>query len=283
MLFLKKDNLETLIIKALKDKGLSGPDIIESVAQKKPGITRQAIYVVLRRFIQEDVLYKTDHVYSLNRLWLKEMYSFAGNQLNELQKADTAHIVDLEDGDRITYQFKNPHLMDIYWEHIFDTLLETHDKKLPIVIYHPHDWLIYARKESEEFFVREFEKKKILGLFAVGGKTTIDLLFKKRWQNDFLQISCGKSYGFEDGYYMNIMGDLIFEIFIEQKFNDDINQVFSLDENDPVFKRRMHELSLRKYKTKLIISKNKKKVHRIFQKITKDFVLPKGFYFSSSE
>jgi DNA-binding PadR family transcriptional regulator len=283
MIFLKRDSLETLIIKALQNEGSSGPSIISYIKKQKPNITDQAIYVVLRRLIKDDILYKRASVYSLNRLWLKELYSFAGTQLDDMQKKETAAVIDMEDGDKITYQFRNPHLMDIYWEHLFDTLLETHNPKIPAIIYHPHNWFIHSRPESEQFFLKQFKKKQLLALFAVGGKSKLDLSFKETWQNDYLRINCGNDYKFEDGYYLNILDDIILEVFIDHKFNKEIQKMYTLSETDPTFQQFMKSVSLKRYATKLVITKNRKRAHQLSKRVAKDFFLPKDYILSSNE
>lgn len=281
MAFLQQNSIESLIIKSLKDTGSSGPDIISAVKKHKPTLTDQAIYVVLRRLISDTILYKRDKTYSINRLWLTELYNFASSRLNTLQRAEAREVLDLEDGDKITYQFKNPHLMDIYWEHIFDTLLAVHDKTIPIIVYHPHNWFLYARPESEKFFLQQFTKQKIRALFTTCGKTPLDLKFKNTWRSEYLQINCGNSYGFKNGYYVNILGDIIIEVFTDATFSKEIEKIYTLSDTDESFKQFMKTVSSKRYKTKLVISKDKKKSDLLFKKITKDFFVPQSYSLSA--
>lgn len=274
MILIDKNDLTDLVIEALADDGLSGPAVVEVVRKQRPTVTRQAVYVVLRKLLQREAVYKVGKIYALNRIWLKKLHAFASERLSPLDKTDVVHTDDLKDGDTITYRFKNPYLMDIYWDHIFDAVMETHDPSVPVILYHPHEWFIHARPETERMFLGGFAKRGETVFFSIGGNTPLDRAFKREWQSDMLQIDCGKTYGFKPGYHLNIMDDLIFEVFVDKGFADDIDEIFR--ENAPNATERLKEVTQKTYRTKLVFSRDKKKADMLRKRLSKEFFMPKA-------
>ncbi len=274
MILIDHNDLTDLVIEALSDDGLSGPAVVEAVRKQRPTVTRQAVYAVLRKLLAHEAVYKVGKIYALNRMWLKKLHAFASERLLPLDKTDAAHTDDLKDGDKITYQFKNPYLMDIYWDHIFDAVMETHDPKIPVIVYHPHEWFIHARPESEQTFLRGFARRGETVFFSIGGDTPLDKEFKREWQSDIFQIDCGKTYGFKPGYHLNIMGDLIFEVFVEKGFADDIDEIFR--DNALNATKELIEVSKRTYRTKLVFSRDSKRAEVLRKRLSKEFYVPSG-------
>ncbi len=276
MLLVENDDLKSIIISILEKKDLSGPNILIEIEKRNIKVTRQAVYAVLRWLIQNEVINKANKLYSINRTWLQQIYDFTAKQLDIKEKTDNTDILNISDGDKITYYFKNPYKMDAYWGHIFDILFVEHNPKIPIFVYHSHEWMIYGRQKTEEFFLNNFTKNKKLVFFGIGGKTQFDLLFKKNWQSEYIQINCGEKYNFENGHYMNVLGDFIFEVFIDEKFTNDIEKIYSESTTKEEILEKIQEISKKNYKTKLIFSRNKKKAQKIMSRVSKNFVLPKS-------
>ncbi|NTV44373.1 MAG: hypothetical protein HGA67_01600 [Candidatus Yonathbacteria bacterium] len=274
MILLDRNDLTDLVVEALSNGGLSGPAVVAAVHKHRPGITRQAVYAVLRKLLAQEAVHKVGKTYALNRMWLKKLHAFASERLSSLDKGDAAHVGDINDGDSITYRFKNPWLMDIYWDHIFDAVMETHDPTIPVVVYHPHEWFIHARPDTEQAFLRGFARRGEVVFFSIGGNTPLDKAFKREWGSDTMQVNCGQTYGFKPGYYLNVMGDLIFEVFIEKGFADDIDDIFM--ENAPDAPECLKEATQRQYRTKLVFSRDKKKADMLRKRLSKEFYMPVG-------
>ena len=264
------------ILQSLQEQSLSGPRIVEEVRKFRPHITKQAVYTTLRQLLHKEIVQKVHGVYFINRLWAKQLLTFAQSQLLDQQIPGVVSFENLSDGDKIIYQFKNPHVMDVYWGHIFDSMIEKQNQNIPLIIYHPHEWFIYSRRETEELFLNTLLSHDSLVFFAIGGDTPLDFSFKRTWETEELQISCGEKYDFLDDHYINILGDFIIEVFVDQRFGREIDQIFKTGEKLS-FLADIEALSQKKYKTKMIISRNKKNAERIRKKIAKDFYLSNGF------
>lgn len=277
MLFLNNHQTESCIIKSLQQGGLTGPQIIEEIKKIKPAITRQAVYAALRRMMREEIITKAKQRYTVNRLWVKDMSAFAQALLHETDARDLIPILDLKDGDKIVYTFQDPLTMDRYWGHIFDSVLKAHDSGQPIFVYYPHDWMWYARPQTEAFFLEQFERDQVLCFLSIGGKTPMDKLFKERWHGDMLQINIGKTYSLKNNTMINILGDFLFEVTIDQNLARAVETIYTHDYPEETVRERIQKLITNNYKTKLVLTRNKKRAQSLAKKIAKDFYFPKGY------
>ena len=165
----------------------------------------------------------------------------------------------LEDGDKITYKFKNPNLMGIFWTHAYNPIFNRHDSKIPILVFHPHEWLIHARTESELFFLSRFKDDKKLVFFALGSTSPLDKQFKQNHSNNFVQIGIGLNLGLKKTEYINVLGDYIFKVSVSKRFSEDIDTFFKkYSEITPENRLEIEKLSNRKDATKITLLRSKK-------------------------
>lgn len=272
-----KEVLETIVIKALSQKPLTGPEVITIARQKRPAVTRQAIYSCLRILLSKEIAYKANSKYSLNRLWLKKLFWFAKKQLTLADTKDETHTLNLSQGDEMVFKFHNPRTLDSFWAHKFDEVLENHNPTTPVIIYHPHEWFWYARKKPETAFLESLHTRGTLGFFAIGGNTNTDKTFKRLWQRDWLQISTGQTFQFKNNYYLNILDDITFEVTLDEDLCSTIDQIYQTETEESKLTPLISDAASKNYKGKIIIRKNKDRAHKLAKKIKKAFFLPKGF------
>jgi hypothetical protein len=217
---------EDIVVELLHAKEQTGPTLLTLAQQKDPDITKETFYRTLRSLLKSEVVTKQHKIYQLNRHWLQKIYRFSREHIENNVGIDADSILSFQEGDKITYKFKNPNLMGIYWAHTYDMVFEQHDALVPIFIYHPHEWLIHTRAESESFFLNRFKEDKKLALFSIGGTTALDAAFKKQFTNEYVQIHTGSTYGLKNTEYINVLGDFIFKVSVSKKFSDDIETFF---------------------------------------------------------
>ena len=218
---------EEFIVELLHNNESVGPTLFKEIQQKDPTVSKETFYRILRRLTNDEVITKQSRVYQLNRHWLQRIYRFSKKSIETNRGIETGNILSFEEGDKISYKFKNPNLMGIYWAHTYDMVFEKHNPKIPILIYHPHEWLIHSRVDSETFFLNRFPEDKKIVFFAIGGNTNIDKKFKKDWDNTFRQIGTGINLGFKNTEYVNVLGDFIFKISVSKKFSEDLEAFFN--------------------------------------------------------
>ena len=275
MLFTEhKKTLAEHIIYLLDRQSLSGTQIVQELLQAQK-TSKESIYRTLRKLLHQEVINKAQKKYSLNRHWIQRMHEFSMRHIGNTQSVDAHSILQFNDGDSITYQFKNPDLMGIYWGHLYDCVMDIHPQHIPILIYHPHEWLIHTRTQSEEYTLKRFEKDQKLVLFSIGGNTELDRQFKKDWSGDYLKININSSInGLKQNRYINVLGDFIFEVRTTVSFENAVDDFFkknkSINESN---KHTLEKIIHDGYRTKLIFSRNQKKAELWRKKLSKDFAL----------
>lgn len=269
----KSQKIEEVIIEILQAGGSPGPDLLVAVS-KKMSVSKETFYRALRTLLTEEVLTKYDGVYQLNRHWLQKIYRFSKKHIEE--NIDLDDILSFKEGDKITYKFNNPNAMGIYWAHTYDSIFEHHDPKVPILVYHPHEWLIYTRTRSESFFLNRFADDKKLVLFAIGGNTSLDKDFKNTWAHAFRQIGVGIAYDKKRVEYVNVLGDFIFKVSMSEAFNTDIDVFFKThDKVTPANIGELEKICSRKDTAKMTFIRSKKEAALWRTKFKKDFFVPK--------
>ena len=268
---------EEYIVETLHKGGQSGPALLVVVLKNDHSISKETFYRILRKLLNEEVLNKNKSVYQLNRHWLQRVYRFSKKHIETNQGTDADNILSFEEGDKISYKFKNPNLMGIYWAHTYDMIFEMHDSHIPILIFHPHEWLIHTRVESESFFLSRIAEDKKMVLFAIGGNTQLDKTFKKGWENKFLQIATGIDYGLKRTEYVNVLGDFIFKVSTSKKFGDDLETFFKTHtEMDDKNRAELEKLCNRKDATRMVFTRSKKEAEKWRAKFKKHYYMPKN-------
>ncbi len=279
MLLAQKGNKETeeYMVEALHDRGLSGPALLSATRKFDPTISKETFYRLLRKLLSEEIVNKQNKIYQLNRHWLQKIYRFSKKQIETNQAIDADSILSFEEGDKIRYKFKNPNLMGIYWAHTYDMIFDKHDRKIPILIFHPHEWPIHTRIESESFFLGRFKDDKKLVFFSIGGTTELDKQFKKDWSSEFVQIGTGINYGLKKTEYINVLGDFIFKISVSKRFSDDIESFFKKYRTiSPENQAELLKICNRKDPSKMVFTRSKREADKWRAKFKKYFYMPKN-------
>lgn len=271
-----ENKLEESIIEALHNKSATGPILMGILEKENKNITKETFYRILRKLTNEEVINKQNGIYQLNRHWLQRIYRFSKKHIEENHGIDPDNILNFEEGDKIIYKFKNANLMGIYWAHTYDMLFDKHDPKIPILVYHPHEWLIHTRTIAETFFLNRIKDDRKMVFFAVGGNTELDKSFKKEWENKFLQIGIGINYGLKNNEYINVLGDFIFKITMSKKFGDDIGKFFKTHNKiDAKNLIDLEKICNRNDPAKMIFTRSKKEAEKWRSKYKKHFYVPK--------
>lgn len=279
MIFSEKTRIEEYIIEILDSGSLSGPRLLEVINTKQINISKQALYKALRKLLKNEIINKTGGYYSLNRTWLRKIYDFGKRHIYETSKIEVANILDFEDGDSVTYKFKNPFTMDITWGHLYDIIYEQCYKHQALLNYHPHEWLMLSRRETEVYFLDRFNKDKKVILFNIGGNTELDKQFKKKFETEYVKINTGISYNLKNNQYLSVVGDYVFEITTDLKFEERVQKFFIENEKiDGIAQKQIAAISKQKYKSKIKLSRNKKKADAWRKKFKKDFYIPHPYY-----
>jgi hypothetical protein len=263
-MFLSSQKTENNIIRILRKGAVPGAILLTQVSTLKK-VSKENFYRILRKLLKEEVIIKNKTQYAINSRWLDTVSDFINSGQGQ--------IINLQQGDQITYNFSNARSMYDYWAYVYDFLFEQHDRKVPILLYHSYQWFIYAREDSEKIFLNKFTKNKQLGMLCIGNNSQSQKDFKRTWSSKYLQINTGITYSNDHTVYINVVGDYIFKVYTSKKFALQLESFFK---KYPVItdeaRLEIIKLSQEKDRTKLVIKRSLKESQKWFSRYRKDFV-----------
>jgi hypothetical protein len=255
--------IEEAVLGTLAGNAATGVQLLESARSIKKTLTKQALYVVLRHLLAQEVIVKHGTQYSLSNIWLGKMAEFFARAHERYGvRREGVDFLNLQEGDKISYAFKSPHEADRFWGHAFDVLSDT--TKDAIYIYNPHEWFILARQESELHLFNKLKDRKRHLWLTVGNKDPLDVYAKHFFDGTYLQYHMLDNPLFEKrNYYLNIFGDFIIEAFIDPETAQKVGAFYARVEafDDTVIPNLQALVS--QGRTKLTISRNTKKAAKL--------------------
>lgn len=272
---MKHRNLADHILEELKSGPRKSTVLIESLQRIRPGTTKQAVYAALRNLrLEEKITVHGKHV-SLSRIWVAKMAKFFSNASRSYTAMAISDdgFLNLEPGDRIVYNFKNPITADVFWAHAFDLLAEITPKHTPIHIWNPHEWFFLAHHESERaLFDRVIESGKQIFLMC-GNKDPLDRYIAKEFDGERAQYYMTNEKIFpRSNYYVNVFGTYILEVFIDEKTANAIDIFYKTTPLwNLVAQEKLQKIFIEHTKTRITISNNERRAEKIKRQITKPF------------
>ncbi len=257
--------LEEVIIEKLAGNTASGKQLLAAARNLKVTLTKQALYVVLRRLLATEVVVKHGTTYSLSNVWLDQMAVFfakAQERYGSQQKG--ADFLMLGNGDKISYSFKNLNETDGFWGHAFDVLADVMPADEPIFIYNPHEWFLYARQKNETHLFNKLKGDKRQLWLTIGSRDPLDVYAKQFFDGQYLQYHMNDKTLFEKrNYYLNIFGDYIIEATTDPETALHIDEFYK---NTTVYDENVIpalQKIVSRGKTKLTISRNNRKAKKL--------------------
>ncbi len=270
-----KQSLEFTIITHLQQKSWVIVDLIEELRKSKPRLSKQAVYQVLRNLKKSEIVIVTSKHVSLSSIWIDRMHQFFTTAKLAYEGADTSSesFMNLSDGDRIVYEFKDPTATDIFWGHALGLLIANMKAGEPLLIYNPHQWFLLMRPESELHLIKQSESMGHPWLTYIPSKSNLDKYSKSLFTGT---SSCylGDTEYFKSNRYVNLFGEFIIETDIDISTHKKIEDIFSVESDPKNAQQRLSSLISRmKGHNKLTISRNSKKAEKYKKIFAKYFIL----------
>lgn len=169
-------SIEDYIFTTLQKDTLSIVQLIEVIKKKRPGTTKQGVYMIIRRLKKQEIVVVHNKNISLSGVWLSAMEEFFAEAQYNIKKAPSSgnSFLSLGQGEKLQYYFRNPILTDAFWSHVFITLVDASAPQTPVLIYNPHEWFLLARTDNEtDIFKRINRRRQKLAVLA-GNNTLLD-------------------------------------------------------------------------------------------------------------
>lgn len=266
MNILKPQSIEEHIISLLQKESHSGPELLSTIQKYRPGTTKQALYAALRKLRSAEIVVVHKMRISLSSIWVTKMAEFFTLAKHFYTKTTTTDegFLNLEDGDRVTYSFKNPNVADIFWGHAVDILCEITPLSEPYYIYDPHEWFMLAR-ETEGPLLKKIASTGKQVLILAGGTTPLDKKLIKEFEGTNAQYHPTNELLFDKrNYYLNIFDDFIIEAHLDEATAKKIDDFYNTTmEWNPTTEAILKKIIANEGKNKLTISRNRKKADKL--------------------
>lgn len=275
-----KQSLEYRIIQLLQKRSWIIVILINELRKTRPKLSKQAVYQIIRTLKKSEIVIIGSKTVFLSSLWIDRMhefftvakYSYQGINSND-PLAES--FLQMEDGDRIVYEFKNPAATDIFWGHASNILRSIIPANTPMLIYEPHNWFILARESIEREIMDRSAAEGHPFYVYVPATTPLDKYTKSLFTKPH---SCHLEniHYFRENFYVNTHGDYIIEVVIDPKTQAEIDKFYNIytswnTEAESEIKRIVSHM---KGRNKLTISRNAKKAEK-YRKIFKKYFLLK--------
>ncbi len=268
-------SIEDYVIHFLQKESLSGAVLLGKIQHIRPNTTKQALYAALRKLRTQEIVIMHNMRISLSTIWLRNMIEFFQIAKHVYIKSITTDegFLNLEDGDRVMYSFKNPNIADIFWGHAFEILAEITSVSAPAYVYNPHEWFMLARPETEKSIFKKIAQSGKQILVLAGGATFLDKSIIKEFDGTIAQYHPTDEDIFEKrNYYLNIFDDFIIEAYLDEKITKKIDWFYESTEEWTLEKQnKLRDIIALEGKNKLTISRNKKRSDKLKKMFNKYF------------
>lgn len=280
MNILKPEKIDEYIIYLLHKGSLSNTSLVKEIAKLRNKTTKQAVYGALRKLNAAEIVITHGKTSSLKSAWISNMSDFFAKvkHFYFITNTNNDGFLSFEDGDKITYNFKNPEVADAFWGHAFDILAGIIKDEEPIYIYNPHEWILLVREDQEmSMFSRAIKQNRQI-LLTCPGNSPLDKYVKKFFDGTKLQYYLSPIQLFKKpNYYLNIFGDYLIEVWIDEKTHEEIEKFYKnhteLNKGSVGVLKKIIESQ---GKNKISISRNKEKADKLKKMLGKDFYIIKN-------
>lgn len=275
MLFSFPKSIEDIIIESIKNGPIRTTDLINRIKKIKQKTTKQGVYRVLRLLAKEEIIVIHKKMISLNIRWLNKINNFStlAQYYYVKDKSVVGNFLNLQEEEKIKYTFNSLALTDAFWNHAIYLLLQIIPAQENWLAYNPHAWFFLARPDEEKAIMKAINKDRQY-LLTVGHQTIMDKIICKEFDGTRSQYYTLNKVKFKNNYYLNVLGDFIIEVYLDQDITQAIENWYNKtkeinDQNISELKKIIQT----KKKNKLVITRNSYKARKLKQQFQKNFYI----------
>lgn len=220
------------IISLLKEGPHKTAVLIAKLQKQTPGLTAQGIYKSLRVLRKNKIVLLHKKEAMINQSWLQSLQDFAFLTEHAYQHPTSGgHFLQMKNGDKITYEFKNPVQVDIFWNHLLYVLFSAAPRSKRWYAYASHCWFLIAHREEELSLQNRMKKMGIQYLFTVTGNTKLDKAITKDFDGINSQYHMRGNSLFPNkannlGIVLNVFGDYVIEAHYDKNVTQNIESFY---------------------------------------------------------
>ena len=173
--------------------------------------------------------------------------------------------LNLEEGERVQYFFRDPVQTDAYWSHVYTILNNTVPADQSIYLYNPHEWFMLARRDNERETVKTIIGRGRAYFMTIGNNTVLDRALAKEFADLHVGYRVLNAPLFnKKNYYLNIIGDFLIEVYLDETIEKQIDAIFKTTaEWTPTAQAELERVVGSRGRSKLTVSRNAKKASRL--------------------
>lgn len=256
----------------------------DHLIKKELRFTNQGMYKALRALRKDDIVFMHKSLVTLNLRWLQHMETFTSLALHAHTdpRSGAGSFLELQDGDRIVYFFKNAVQMDAFWNHVLYILFKAIPKLDRWFTYSSHHWFLLSRREEELELMSYMKNHGIRCLFISAHKTPLDRAVTKDFDGDSAQYTMLDVPLFPKrrnnlGIVLNVLGDYVIEAQYDRRTTQLIEAFYDTHVSvEPDTIRDLEEAVTRKAKIKFVIMKDSRRAKKLSRAFEKYFYVGKG-------
>lgn len=148
---MKKNTGKIIIDHLLPGQSTTQPLVTTVALQSKSSI--QAVYKSLRLLRKEGVVMVHNKHASLSLIWIhRELERFRFAEYSHYANKDLSSSLS-KDRTKVSFKFTTISELDLFWTHSYTILAKQLDSTIPRYMLTPHDFFLYAREETDTFWM----------------------------------------------------------------------------------------------------------------------------------
>ncbi len=189
-------------------------------------VSYQSVHKELNRLVDEEIIVHKNKKYLLNIEWIKQVGLFSDliiSNYTKQKKHSINKLLELKnDGDSLSFDFESYAELDQYFLELLDYFNEFFESEKVILFHYRHSWwpLLYPLREKQ---VIGKLKSKIYGVYS--SPYPIDQHCAR--YNRSIGIMDVNSQDPAIHWKVNILGDLVFSFYGDDKINEEIVEFFN--------------------------------------------------------
>ena len=231
----------------------------------------------------EKELYKIWPNFSKKHYTLDEYKERRKSELFSSSQEGYEGILDMEDGDSVSYEFSNPLHLDKLWGDLTLLLFSHHNKhneNQVILYYNPRVWFFLLRENTEKLVFSTIHENGGLVLLSCGYESDVD---KGNLEKMFSQLRheylIGDSHSFDNNYNLNIYGDFIIEVKFDEEVSSKIDDYYNTNDSFNLESiKDLEKIVSSKGKNTITIHRNIELANQHRDKLSQGFQAPDGFH-----
>lgn len=270
------DTPVSIVLDILSEKPrLTVKDLYEFFLEKsEQKMTLQGFYKMISQLINQLVLVKEGKMVSLNASWIYNLVKFTEKVKKlYLRKEAYSFNILLNEGESKTFTFETVKDMDNFWHHVLFLIVSYYEQNKHsdknAYVYTDHGWFQVIRVDMEKALVRLYQENKMNLYHIIGSDTFLDKYAVKfsDEENCFVTSKFIPTLG--KNYYGMVIGDFLIKTKLPNFIYEEMEEFYQKVTNINNFNsEELNKLIIEPAKTKITITKNKKKAQQ-FRKLIK--------------